>query len=149
MHQAQTHRGVVTAVSPKELAVRIEGLKGNSEACSGCAASALCVKGGEGMLIRVPRLPEYEGISRGDEVMAYPARKLRKVASWLMFGLPVVLLIAGMWIATEMKASDFFVAFTGLVCAAAAFGVNSLFAAQLRKSNSYAWKIEKIQAPVT
>lgn len=137
-----SHEGIITAIS--ETAAEVEIL--NKSACAGCHAKAVCSASDEQVkTIEVPlTLASLSAhFQVGDRVLVILAPSLGTKAVFLAYGIPLILLLLAMVIASACGLSELYVGLTGIAVVIFYYLVLAFFKDKLKKE--FTFSIEKIQ----
>ncbi len=110
-----------------------------TSACKNCGA---CIKAGpEEMLVTVENTLNAEV---GDTVAVSMNSSSFMGATLIMYGVPLLALLFGLFIPILLGASDWVAALSGIACAVMAYGVISAFEPKFKKSPKFGHRMDHI-----
>ena len=139
MQDVMKHTGMVEAINGNNIQVRII----QSSACSACSIKEHCTSSEtkEKVIDAVVMHPEEYRV--GEQVWVNGAIATGRWAVTLAFVIPVLLLIASLFIFTTLTGSELYGIFSSLAIQAVYYGILSLFKDKMKKQFSF-W-IEKTE----
>lgn len=136
MAQIITHRGTVENVGKGRVEVRIVQLS----ACSSCVAKKMCNSSEQKEKLIDVKVPEGEHFKAGDEVVLTGTLKMGLRAVVLAYAIPLVLLVAVLFLLVHLTGDEPLSALAALVALAAYYGLLYMNRTRLTRKFSFTIK---------
>lgn len=133
-----THKGRIKAIDPEKTTVEII----SESACASCHAASLCGMSEAKTKIIEVRTSPYVMYSVGEEVNVSLKATMGHKAVWMGYGVPLVVLIAGILVPTAFGVSELASGLVGLGAVAVYYAVLRMLRDVL--NNDYEFNISKI-----